>query len=201
MSHFQTIVCIGASTGGPGALEKVLTGIPKHFAAPLFIVQHMPPKFTKALAARLDTLAQITVREAEHDELARAGTAYIAPGGIHFEIAQTTEGIRIRLDASRPKGLHCPSVNELLESAAGLESYKKIAVIMTGMGSDGTQGLRYLKKSHGTYAIAESEDSSVVYGMPRAAAATGAVDRILPVEAIAECLVGRVRLDGAMLEE
>lgn len=192
MTHSQTIVCIGASTGGPGALEKVLTTIPKDFPAPLFIVQHMPPKFTKALAGRLNSLSKITVKEAEHGDVAEAGTAYIAPGGLHIGVVQTGEKVWIRLNGSEPKGLHCPSVNELFESAAGLKDFRKIAVIMTGMGSDGSEGLRSLKKSGSTYAIAESETSSVVYGMPRAAVATGEVDEVLPVEAIAECLVKRL---------
>lgn len=185
MNPYKSIVCIGTSTGGPGALGKVLTQLPKDFPAPLFIVQHMPPKITKALAERLDSLCEIKVKEAEHGDLVERGTAYIAPGGFNMVLTSHYKGISIELDDSKRKGLHRPSVNELFESAAKLKNFAKIAVIMTGMGSDGTVGLQMLKNSGATFAIAESEVTSIVYGMPRAAAATGMVDSILDLEDIA----------------
>lgn len=193
MSVFESIVCIGTSTGGPGALEKVLTRLPQNFPAPLLIVQHMPPKFTKALADRLNSLTKIVVKEAEHGEIVKAGHAYIAPGGFYMRVKQLAMGLAIQLDASKPKTGHCPSVDELFESAAKLKKYKKIAVIMTGMGSDGSKGLCSLKENGETFAIAESESSSIVYGMPRAAFATGKVDQILDLDRIAAGLTEKLR--------
>lgn len=185
LNTYKSIVCIGTSTGGPGALAKVLTKLPKDFPAPLFIVQHMPPKITKSLADRLDSLSEIKVKEAEQGDLAEKGTAYIAPGGNHMILASHYRGIVIELDDSKRKGVHCPSVNELFETASKLKNYCKIAVIMTGMGSDGAEGLQMMKNNGNTFAIAESETTSIVYGMPRAAVATGEVDKVLNLEDIA----------------
>ncbi|HET7658049.1 MAG TPA: CheB methylesterase domain-containing protein [Bacillales bacterium] len=192
MNTFRSIVCIGTSTGGPGALVKVLSKLPKDFPAPLFIVQHMPPKITKSLAERLDSLSFIRVKEAEHREHAEKGTAYIAPGGFHMVLASHSQGIIIELDDSKRKGVHCPSVNELFETASRLKNYSKIAVIMTGMGSDGTEGLQMMKRNGDTFAIAESEATSIVYGMPRAAAATGEVDKVLDLDNIAEGILTKI---------
>lgn len=192
VTPFHTVVCIGISTGGPGALEKVLTRLPETFPAPILIVQHMPPKFTKALADRLNTLTQIHVKEAEHGEIVRAGHAYIAPGGQHMSVHRRLEGVAVQLTSPNSKGGHCPSVDVLFESVAQLKNYKKMAVIMTGMGSDGAKGLRSLKESGETFAVAQSEASSIVYGMPRAAAATGEVDQILDLDDIAACLTSKL---------
>ncbi|HEX7065311.1 MAG TPA: chemotaxis protein CheB [Bacillales bacterium] len=189
MNLYKTVICIGTSTGGPGALERVLTRLPEGFPAPLFIVQHMPRTFTKALAARLDSLSKIKVKEGEDEEQVEAGTAYVAQGGQHMKVAQTRSGVVIKIDHPNSGKGHCPSVDELFKSVAALKDYKKVAVIMTGMGSDGTAGLRLLKAAGNTLAIAESEISSVVFGMPRAAGATGMVDEVVHVDHIAEHLM------------
>lgn len=190
MNAYRSIVCIGTSTGGPGALERVLSKLPAGFPAPLFIVQHMPRKFTQSLAVRLNSLAEISVKEAEDGERAKPGTAYIAPGGFHMKIVKSPSGATIHLEPPVAGDRHCPSVNKLFESAVKLRDYEKIAVIMTGMGSDGADGLRLLKESGRTFAIAESKDSAIVFGMPRAAADAG-VDEVLHVDDIAEKLVER----------
>lgn len=185
----KKIICIGTSTGGPRALQHVLTKLPKEIDAPLFIVQHMPPGFTKSLASRLDSLSNIKVKEAEDGELAQKGVAYIAPGGYHLKVKQVGTSLAIQLDQSPVRSGHRPSVDVLFESISDLRGYAKIAVIMTGMGADGSQGLGHLKSRGLVKAIAESEHTSIVYGMPKAAIATTLVDEVIEVENIAETIM------------
>ncbi|HET7629078.1 MAG TPA: CheB methylesterase domain-containing protein [Bacillales bacterium] len=192
MSGTKWVVCIGTSTGGPGALQKVLTKLPQSFPSPLFIVQHMPPKFTKALAERLDHHSSIRVKEAEDGEMAQAGTAYIAPGGFQMTVSGILTGIQLCVRSGAARAGHCPSVNELFDSAAKLKNFKKLAVIMTGMGSDGAEGLKALVESGNTYVVAESAASAVVFGMPRAAIETIAVNEVLHVEEIGACLTDTI---------
>ncbi|WP_139488968.1 protein-glutamate methylesterase/protein-glutamine glutaminase [Brevibacillus dissolubilis] len=184
------IVALGTSTGGPKALQVVLSKIPADFNAPILIVQHMPPGFTKSLAQRLDTQSPIRVCEAEDGQTVENGTAYIAPGGYHMEVAQQSNGrLKIKLQQDAPRGGHRPSVDVLFESVSKLTKVNKWAVIMTGMGSDGTNGLKQLKASGTVTSVIEHESSCVVYGMPRAAVNAGLADNIVPLEHIAETLV------------
>jgi len=187
--HLKKIVCIGTSTGGPRALHQVLTHLPKQIAAPIVIVQHMPKGFTKSLAQRLDSLCEIPVKEVEHQEELQQGVAYIAPGGAHFTVVPSSRSLVAHLDYSPPRNGHRPSVDVLFESVSGLRDYEKIAVIMTGMGSDGTAGLKLLKQQGHTKAIAESEETAVVFGMPKSAIATNLVDVVVPLERIAETIM------------
>jgi two-component system, chemotaxis family, protein-glutamate methylesterase/glutaminase len=182
------LVLIGTSTGGPRALQEVITKLPSDIQAPILIVQHMPAGFTKSLANRLNTLSAVNVKEAEADEPLENGTAYIAPGGFHMRLSQKFGKIMLTLDREPPAGGHRPAVNVLFSSAAMIKDYHKIAVIMTGMGSDGTQGLIELKEAGEVTAIAESEESCIVYGMPKAAASTKKVDEIVPLESIASAI-------------
>ncbi|WP_110113026.1 chemotaxis response regulator protein-glutamate methylesterase [Bacillus sp. CGMCC 1.16541] len=179
--HSKKIVCIGTSTGGPKALQEVLKGLPKQIDAPIVIVQHMPSGFTKSLATRLNALCSIPVKEAENGEVLKSGTAYIAPGGLHLTVKKVGASLALNLDKSEPIRGHRPAVDRLFESISLLHDYKRIAVILTGMGSDGTEGLKKLKGSGNTKAIAESEETSVVYGMPKAAIATSLVDCVEPL--------------------
>lgn len=185
----KKIVCIGTSTGGPRALQQVLTHLPKQIAAPIVIVQHMPKGFTKSLAQRLDSLCEISVKEVEHQEELKQGTAYIAPGGAHFTVVPSSRSLVAHLDYSPPRNGHRPSVDVLFESVSELQEYEKIAVIMTGMGADGTAGLKVLKEKGYTKAIAESEETAVVFGMPKAAIATQLVDDVVPLEQIADTIM------------
>ena len=133
--HKKKFIVIGTSTGGPRALQKVLTALPADIRAPILIVQHMPPGFTKSLAERLNLLSNIDVKEAEHGEIVRNGTAYIAPGGFHMEVKRIGESYSIVLNQEEPhRSGHRPSVDVLFESVAKLSTIEKIAVIMTGMG-------------------------------------------------------------------
>lgn len=185
----KKIVCIGTSTGGPRALQQVITSLPKDIDAPLLVVQHMPAGFTKSLANRLDSLSQIRVKEAEDGEILQKGTAYIAPGGFHLEVKSLGSTLAICLSQSPPRNGHRPSVDVMFESISTIKNYSKIAVIMTGMGSDGSKGLVEMKKNGIVKAIAESQDTSIVFGMPKAAIATNMVDEVANVENIAQSIM------------
>ncbi|WP_458415292.1 protein-glutamate methylesterase/protein-glutamine glutaminase [Schinkia sp. CFF1] len=188
-TNTKKLVCIGTSTGGPRALQQVLTNLPATINAPILVVQHMPAGFTKSLAIRLDSLSEITIKEAENGEVLQNGTAYIAPGGYHLKLKTVGNQLSIYLDQSEPQNGHRPSVDAMYESISEISYYRKIAVIMTGMGSDGTKGLKALKSSGNTIAIAESEETSVVFGMPKSAIATNLVDEIVNLEKIAPTIM------------
>lgn len=185
----KKIVCIGTSTGGPRALQNVLIKLPENIDAPIVVVQHMPPGFTKSLANRLNSLSKITVKEAEHGEVLRKGTAYIAPGGYHLLIKKSVGGPIVHLEQSEPRNGHRPSVDVMFESLCQLTDYAKIAVIMTGMGSDGSEGLIQLNKTGRMKAIAESQETSIVFGMPKAAISTSLVSEVENVENIASTIM------------
>lgn len=184
-SSNKKIICIGTSTGGPRALEAVLTKLPKDLMAPVVIVQHMPPKFTSSLANRLNSLCELSVKEAENGEILKPGTAYLAPGGRHMTLIQNNLDIKIKIIDTSPVNGHRPSVDVLFDSLCRITNIQKIAVIMTGMGSDGTAGLVQLKKNGNTVAIAESQESCIVYGMPKSAIETNLVDYVVKLDEIA----------------
>lgn len=191
---FNQIVAIGTSTGGPRALHEVLTKLPEDFEAPVLVVQHMPPKFTHSLAQRLNAFSAIRVCEAKQDERIETATAYIAPGGKHMTLARVGNGdYRIRLTAEGPRSGHMPSVDVLFESLVGHNDLQRHAVLMTGMGSDGAKGMKALMTDGATTLIAESEETCVVYGMPRSAVDMGAVTRVLPLQQIGPAIVREVR--------
>ncbi|WP_438317653.1 protein-glutamate methylesterase/protein-glutamine glutaminase [Sporosarcina sp. FA9] len=179
IKNAKTFVIIGTSTGGPRALQAVLTQLPAEFAAPILIVQHMPPGFTKSLADRLDTLCNIHVKEAENGEPILSGTAYIAQGGKHLKIKKLGQSYFIHLDdIEPPRSGHRPAVDVLLESAAVIKEPNYLTVIMTGMGYDGKVGMGILKNNGQTITIAESVQTSVVYGMPKAIVEAGLADEV-----------------------
>ncbi|MGX1900363.1 two-component system chemotaxis response regulator CheB [Thermolongibacillus altinsuensis] len=185
----KKIVCIGTSTGGPRALQHVLSKLPETINAPILIVQHMPKGFTKSLASRLDSICRIRVKEAEDGELIQKGTAYIAPGGQHLQVKKIGMSLAVHLDESPARNGHRPSVDVMFESLCTLADYEKIAVIMTGMGSDGTEGLKQLKASGNTKVIAESAESSVVFGMPKSAIAANVTDEVVHLDKIADAIM------------
>ena len=190
----KTFVIIGTSTGGPRALQEVLTGLPASISAPILIVQHMPPGFTKSLADRLDGLCDIHVKEAEDAELLENGTAYIAPGGKHLKIKKIGMNYYAHLDAVElPRMGHRPSVDVLLESAAKSNQLNYLTVIMTGMGFDGRNGMVLLRESCRTITIVESAKSSVVYGMPKAIKEAGLADQVADLENIAGLIVQNLK--------
>jgi two-component system, chemotaxis family, protein-glutamate methylesterase/glutaminase len=190
VSSNKTIVCIGTSTGGPRALQHVLPKLPADIDAPIFIVQHMPAGFIQSLANRLNSISMIRVKEAVNDELVQNGIAYIAPGGSHLKVMKSGNALTIKIDHSDIRNGHRPSVDVMFESISEIQNYHKIAVVMTGMGSDGTEGLKKLKLTGNVKAISESEQTSVVYGMPKSARSTDLIDKVEHVEDIAASIMG-----------
>ncbi len=186
----KKIVLIGTSTGGPRALQEVITKLPQTINAPILIVQHMPPGFTKSLAERLNQLSKISVKEAENGDVLQNGTAYIAPGGYHLKVNKIGNDFEVVLDAIEPpRSGHRPSVDVMFEDVSRYNDFDKIAVIMTGMGYDGSKGLTALKENGKTIAIAESQETCIVYGMPKAAVETKLVDEVVNVDEIATSIM------------
>lgn len=184
-SSIKNIVAIGTSTGGPKALQDVIPLIPGDVPAAFLVVQHMPPGFTKSLAERLNTLSEVTVKEAEDSEDVRPGTVYIAPGDYHMLVERYAGNLlKIKLSHDPPVGGHRPSVNVMMESLSGTGLTNVIGVIMTGMGGDGSEGVKKLKNLNKGYIIAQDEKTCVVYGMPKVAYQTGAVDVVVPLKEI-----------------
>lgn len=192
----KTMIAIGTSTGGPRALQKVLTDLPANFSIPILIVQHMPPLFTKSLAKRLHSLSNLNIKEAIHGELIQKGTVYIAPGDYHMVVEPFGKSFAIKLTKEERINNHRPSVDALFTSIAKVRNINKIAVVLTGMGSDGTLGIRKLKKlDDNTTVITESEETAVIYGMPKAAYETGLADVKLPLSQIGHYLSTMNRCD------
>jgi two-component system, chemotaxis family, protein-glutamate methylesterase/glutaminase len=179
-----SMILIGVSTGGPNALSQILPHFPPDLNVPIFIVQHMPPMFTRSLAESLNERCQLRVKEASHAEIAVPNQIYLAPGGKHMKIGpgQGSE-IMIQITDDPPENNCRPSVDTLFRSAAHAFPGRACAVIMTGMGSDGTLGLRLLKRG-GCTVIAQDEASCVVFGMPKEAIDAGVVDIITPLDRI-----------------
>lgn len=191
----ETLVCIGSSTGGPRALEQVLTRLPGSLQAPVIVVQHMPAHFTKTLAQRLNNASQLVIKEAEHGDILKKGTVYLAPGGWQMKLKKVSGEFCIELDDSPPvKGLK-PCFDLFLESLVPY-SLSIVYVVLTGMGSDGTKGLKVLKEGHVVHAIAESEDTAVIYGMPKAAIQTGLVDEVAGITEISDAILNQLTLSN-----
>jgi two-component system, chemotaxis family, protein-glutamate methylesterase/glutaminase len=188
------IVAIGISTGGPNALARMMPSFPKNLAVPLLIVQHMPPLFTQSLAKSLDSRCAITVKEAEEGEPLVPGTALIAPGGRQMKIEAGHDGRTrvVKITDDPPVNSCRPSVDYLFNSVARHYVGRATGVIMTGMGSDGLEGLRLMRKN-GAFIIAQDEASSVVYGMPKGPVDAGIVDVIAPLERMVEEILRTVR--------
>lgn len=171
------VVLIGASTGGPVALQRLLGSLADRVTCPLLIVQHMPASFTRAFAERLDSLLRIRVKEAEHGDVPAAGHAYLAPGGRQMRLERHLGRLRIAVEDGAPELTYRPSVDVLFESAARLELRQALAIVLTGMGSDGSVGATALR-ALGNRIWAESPESCVVYGMPQAVVNAGLAERI-----------------------
>lgn len=185
------IIVIGASTGGAEALKDILTAMPDD-CPPIYIAQHMPGTFTKLFAKRLDGLCKLTVKEAEDDEPALPGHAYVAPGGFHLRVERHgARGYGIKLGQDAPVNLHRPSVDVLFRSAAESAAADAVGVILTGMGKDGALGMLQLRQT-GAYTIAQDEASSIVFGMPKEAIEIGAAATIAPLNQIARRIMSNL---------
>lgn len=179
-----SLLVVGVSTGGPAALEKVLPALPADFPLPVLVAQHMPRLFTALLAERLDGLCKLPVREAETSKQIEGGVAHLARGDWHMELTGTPGNCMLRLVQGLPEE-HCrPSVDVLFRSAASVYGNGVLAVVLTGMGSDGLDGCRAVHAAGGRILI-QDRQTSAVWGMPGAVARAGLADQVLPLEAIA----------------
>lgn len=179
------LTAIGTSTGGPVALQKILTKLPGNYPHPILLIQHMPATFTAAFAARLNSLCQITVKEASDGDMLQPGVAYLAPGGMQMMLEGRPGNAKIRIIDGGERMNYKPCVDVTFGSAAKIYHDKVLSMVLTGMGADGREGARMLK-SAGSTVWAQDEESCVVYGMPQAVAKAGISSEDLPLERIAE---------------
>lgn len=177
------IIVIGSSTGGPNALCDVLSGLRHPLAVPVLIVQHMPPKFTRFLAERLDSKTSFKVREAIDGDVVTADTVLVAPGGLHMAVVKNGSRVVIELNDKAPVNSCRPAVDVLFQSVVKLFGGRTLGVILTGMGADGTVGCRHIKQAGGQV-IAQHRDSCVVWGMPRSVEEAGLADIVAPLDQI-----------------
>ena len=189
------IVAIGTSTGGPRALQEVLSRLPGNLPCPTLVVQHMPPGFTKSLAERLNTLCELTVKEAADNDKLVAGTVYIAPGDFHLTIRREGTGTYVKLNKDPAIGGLRPAVDPMMVSVSETYGIKTVGVILTGMGHDGAKGMQAIKRLRGL-TIAEDQSTAVVFGMPKAAIEAGVVDTVLPLPQVAEGIVQCLKKGG-----
>lgn len=184
----RKLVVIGSSTGGPGALERVLTKLPGDLKAGILVVQHMPAGFTRSLAERLNRISEIEIKEAEEGDTILEGRALIAPGNYHMLLRKSLNQL-VTLNQEPPVHAVRPAVDLTMKSAAkAYEGDKIVGVILTGMGSDGAFGMKEIKE-RGGHTIACDQKTCVIYGMPKAAIELGCVDRIVPLDDIAKAIV------------
>jgi two-component system chemotaxis response regulator CheB len=181
------VVTVGASTGGTEALRQFLTALPA-VAPGVVVVQHMPERFTRAFAERLDSLCTVRVKEAEDGDRVLAGHVLIAPGNRHLRLMRDGALVRVAISDEAPINRHRPSVDVLFQSAADALGPNAIGIIMTGMGSDGARGLLAMRRA-GAHTIAQDPESCVVFGMPREAIALGAAEEVVPLEQMAQTVL------------
>jgi len=184
----RRVIAIGISTGGPNALQFLLSQIPADFQSTLVVVQHMPEGFTEMFAKRLDECCALEVREARSGDLLLAGRVLICPGNRHMMVRRMPRGDMVVLSDAPPVNGHRPSADVLFHSVAQEFGLTAVGILMTGMGEDGAQGLGAIKAAGGM-TIAQSEDTCVVSGMPRAAILKGYANKTVPLEALAEYLI------------
>jgi two-component system, chemotaxis family, protein-glutamate methylesterase/glutaminase len=189
-----TVVALGASTGGPKALQEILPLLPRDLSVPILIVQHMPVGFTGPFSQRLNSLCSVEVREAVHDEYILPGVVYIAPAGIHMTVQRFSDSRAIiTLDRHPEKHLHIPSVDVMMKSVAKNFGNLAMGIILTGMGADGAEGMNAIRQQGG-FTVGQDEATCTVYGMPRACAELGALARVVPLLQIPDQIVKATRV-------
>lgn len=188
--HAFDLVAIGTSTGGPPALQQIFSSFEQKYPFAIVVSQHMPAGFTKAFADRLNRSSLFDIKEAEDGDRVLPGTALIAPGGKNMTFEVCGGEVIARISAPSNSDRYIPSVDVMLHSCAGIYRKRVAAVILTGMGNDGSKGVRTIKENGG-YVFAESEESAIVYGMPREAVATGVVDSSIPLDRIAAEIISQ----------
>ena len=185
----KQVVALASSTGGPKALQGVIPKLPKNLKAPMVIVQHMPAGFTQSLAERLNDLSEIKVSEAVEGEFLEDGHVYIAKGGKHLNIDNVGGKLKVRYSDEPTREGVKPCANYMFESLAKSDAERIICVVLTGMGADGTEGIVNLKKSKNIFVIAQDENSSTVYGMPKAIYKTGLTNEVVPLDQVAQEII------------
>ena len=189
----KKLVALACSTGGPKALQSVIPYLPKNLDAPVVLVQHMPPGFTKSMADRLDELSEISVKEAQEGDVLEKGHVYVAPGGKHMEVVKMRDGShRIALNDMPPIGGLRPCANIMFDSLTKTGYDEIICIVLTGMGADGTNGILSLNRKKPIHVIAQNAETCVVYGMPRAIAEAGMVDEVVPLDQVAKTITKNV---------
>lgn len=190
------VVVIASSTGGPRALIEVLPRLPSDLLAGVLVIQHMPGGFTNSMAERLNQESRLRVEEARDGEPLRQGVAYVAPGGFHLELVGKGPSAVIQLEKGPKEHGLCPSADVTMRSLAPLFGPRSMGIILTGMGNDGTEGLREIKR-HGGYTVAQDRSTSIVYGMPKSAVEASVVDRVVPLGRIADEIVNWAKKEQA----
>ncbi len=193
LNNAKKIVALTCSTGGPKALHQVIPKLPANLDAPIVVVQHMPEGFTNSLASRLNELSALTVKEAEHGETVQKGYVYVAKGGSQLRIVKSRDGgytLSVTVEAAR-NGLK-PCADIMYESLKDTDYDDITCVVLTGMGGDGTQGIKKLNEKNNIYVIAQDEATSTVYGMPKVIYETGLVDEVVPIEMVAGAITKNV---------
>ena len=186
-------MALACSTGGPKSLQSVIPYLEKNMDAPMVLVQHMPVGFTRSMAERLNELSRVKVKEAEENDILQKGCVYVAPGGFHLEVVAAPGGMhKIHLsDAPAIGGLR-PCANVMYKSLKKSAYDQIVCVVLTGMGADGTEGIRELNRVKPIYVIAQDEPTCVVYGMPKAIAETGLVDEVVPLTNVSKSIINQV---------
>lgn len=189
----KKLIALACSTGGPKSLQSVIPYLEKNMDAPMVLVQHMPIGFTKSMAERLNELSKVQVKEAEENDVLKKGWVYVAPGGYHLEVVAAKDGThKIHLsDAPAIGGLR-PCANVMYRSLKRCTYDEIVCVVLTGMGADGTDGIRELNRAKPIYVIAQDEPTCVVYGMPKAIAEAGLVDEVVPLTNIPKRIINQV---------
>ena len=184
----EKLIALACSTGGPKALHQVIPKLPRNIDAPMVIVQHMPKKFTKSLADRLNEMSKVHVKEAEDGDLLQKGTVYIAKGGAQLRIESARGGYIVReTDEPARNGLR-PCADIMYESLVGSGFKEIVCVVLTGMGGDGTAGIKKLNAKNNIYSITQTADTCTVYGMPKVFYESGLADEVLPLDKIADAI-------------
>ncbi len=184
-NHAVGIIAIGSSTGGPPALQAVIPRLPRNLPVGVVIAQHMPATFTQSLAERLNTLSEVSVKEAADGDSIEPGTVLIAPGGRQMTVKRSSRGTRVVISDQPAEALYRPCVDVLMNSVADSHGGATMGVILTGMGNNGVIGLQTVK-ARGGVIIAQNEETCVVYGMPRAAIEAGVTDHIVSIDSVAD---------------
>lgn len=191
----SNLVVIASSTGGPKSLQLVIPKLPPNLNAAVIVVQHMPSGFTHSLAERLNSLGAIAVKEAEDGERLRNCQVYIAKGGQHLKVVpKGGKTYAISLTDEPPREGVRPCANYTYESLISTKFQKLVGTVLTGMGADGTAGIRNLKEHKKMYTIAQNEETSIIYGMPKVVKEAGLADTVLPLEKIADEIIKKVGL-------